>query len=56
MLFGGKDENHVRVREEYESLKETAAVRSDKEILDEIRKGIARLKKNKARLYTLKEL
>jgi antitoxin YefM len=42
--------------EEYESLKETVAVRSDKELMDEIRKGIALLRKNKARLYTLEEL
>jgi len=42
--------------EEYESLKETAAIRSDKELMDEIRKGMALLRKNKARLYTLEEL
>ncbi len=42
--------------EEYESLKETAAVRSDRELMDEIRKGTTLLRKNKARLYTLEEL
>jgi antitoxin YefM len=42
--------------DEFESLKETAAVRSDKELMDEIRKGMALLRKNKARLYTLEEL
>ena len=41
---------------EFDSLKETIAVRSDKEIMAEIKTGIASLKKGNARLYTLKEL
>jgi prevent-host-death family protein len=41
---------------EYESLKETAAVRSDAALMDEIRKGLQALKDNKARLYSLEEL
>jgi prevent-host-death family protein len=41
---------------EYESLKETIAVRSDAPLMEEIRKGIRSLKGKKARLYTLDEL
>jgi prevent-host-death family protein len=42
--------------DELESLKETIAVRSDAALMEEIRKGLAALKKKKARLYTLDEL
>ena len=41
---------------EYESLKETAAVRSDTALMDEIRKGLQALKDKKASLYSLEEL
>lgn len=41
--------------DELESLKETIAVRSDKPLMDEIRKGLQELKKKKAKLYTLQE-
>jgi len=42
--------------DEYESLKETIAVRSDASLMDEIRKGLKALKARKARLYSLDEL
>jgi prevent-host-death family protein len=42
--------------DELESLKETIAVRSDAALMEEIRKGLAALKKKKAKLYTLDEL
>jgi len=42
--------------DEYESLKETVAVRSDAGLMEEIRKGILSLKGKQARLYTLGEL
>jgi prevent-host-death family protein len=42
--------------DEYESLKETSAVRSDVRLMSEIRKGLKELKSKKARLYTLDEL
>ncbi len=42
--------------EEFESLKETVAVRSDSSLMKEIRKGIKGLKMKKAKLYTLEEL
>jgi prevent-host-death family protein len=42
--------------DEYESLKETSAVRSDLRLMREIRKGLKELKSRKARLYTLDEL
>lgn len=42
--------------EEFESLKETIAVRSDAALAKEIRKGLRALKEKKARLYTLDEL
>ena len=41
---------------EFESLKETIAVRSDAALAEEIRKGLRSLKEKKARLYTLDEL
>jgi prevent-host-death family protein len=42
--------------EEFESLKETIAVRSDADLMDEIRKGLRALKTKKTSLYTLEEL
>ncbi len=41
---------------EFESLKETIAVRSDAALAEEIRKGLRSLKEKEARLYTLEEL
>ena len=41
---------------EYESLKETAAVRSDAALMEEIHHGLQALKDSKARLYSLAEL
>lgn len=42
--------------DEYESLKETSAIRSDSALMREIRKGIKELRSKRARLYTLEEL
>lgn len=42
--------------DEYESWKETMAVRSDAALMDEIKKGLRGLKRKKTRLYTLDEL
>ena len=42
--------------DEFESWKETIAVRSDSAFMDEIKKGVESLKKGKAKLYTLEEL
>jgi len=42
--------------EEFESLKETVAVRSDSALMKEIKKGLRALKMKKAKLYTLDEL
>ncbi|MBI4378095.1 MAG: type II toxin-antitoxin system Phd/YefM family antitoxin [Nitrospinae bacterium] len=42
--------------DEFEGWKETVAIRSDAEFIDEIKKGLSALKKGKARLYTLEEL
>ncbi len=42
--------------DEFESLRETIAIRSDKDLMDEIKKGLNALKKKKASLYTLDEL
>ena len=42
--------------DEFEGWKETAAVRSDDSLMEEIRKGLQALKGKKARLYTLEEL
>ncbi|MFN8644176.1 MAG: type II toxin-antitoxin system Phd/YefM family antitoxin [Candidatus Binatia bacterium] len=39
-----------------ESLKETVAVRSDQALVAEIRRGLAALKRGRARLYTLDDL
>lgn len=42
--------------DEFEGWKETVAIRSDAEFMDEIKKGLATLKKGKVKLYTLDEL
>jgi prevent-host-death family protein len=42
--------------DEFESLKETNAVRYDAGLVEEIRKGLRSLKGKEARLYTLDEL
>ncbi len=42
--------------DEFENLRETIAVRSDNDLMDEIKKGLNALKKKKASLYTLDEL
>ncbi len=42
--------------DEFEGWKETIAIRSDAAFMDEIKKGLAALKKGKAKLYTLDEL
>lgn len=42
--------------DEFEGWKETVAIRSDSAFMDEIKKGMAALKKGKAKLYTLEEL
>ena len=42
--------------EEFESLKETVAVRSDLSLMKEIKKGLRALKMKKSNLYTLDEL
>jgi antitoxin YefM len=42
--------------DEFESWKETIAVRSDLSLMSEIKKGLRALKSKKAPLYTLEEL
>jgi antitoxin YefM len=42
--------------DEFDSLKETIAVRSDSALMREIKEGLKDLKKKKAKLYTLEEL
>jgi len=42
--------------EEFESLKETVAVRSDSSLMKEIKKGLRALKAKKAKVFTLEEL
>ncbi len=42
--------------DEFESWKETIAIRSDSSLMNEIKKGLKSLKDKKARLYTLEEL
>ena len=42
--------------DEFDSWRETVAVKSDAELMTEINEGIAALKKKKVRLYTLEEL
>ena len=41
---------------DFESWKETATVRADADLVTEIRRGLAALKRGKAKLYTLEEL
>lgn len=42
--------------DEFEGWKETVAIRSDAAFMDEIKKGLTTLKKDKVKLYTLEEL
>jgi antitoxin YefM len=42
--------------DEFEGWRETLAIRSESELVKEIKKGLASLKKKKASLYTLEEL
>ncbi|HEY6000624.1 MAG TPA: type II toxin-antitoxin system Phd/YefM family antitoxin [bacterium] len=42
--------------DDFESWKETAAVRADADLVAEIRRGLSALKRGKATLYTLDEL
>ncbi len=42
--------------DEYDSWKETLAVRADKDLMREIKSGLSSLKTRKAKLYTLEEL
>ena len=42
--------------DEYASWKETFAVMSDGELMEEIKSGLSQLKKRKTKLYTLEEL
>jgi len=42
--------------DEFESWKETIAVRSDASLMSEIRKGLKQLREKKSHLYTLEEL
>lgn len=42
--------------DEFDSWKETIAIRSDSELMNEIKKGVTALKSKKAPLYTLEEL
>lgn len=41
---------------EFESMKETIAVRSDSSLMREIKAGAAELRRKKARIYSLEEL
>lgn len=42
--------------DEFESWRETMAVRFDGELMEEVKQGLESLKRNKASLYTLEEL
>ena len=42
--------------DEFESWKETIAIRADAALMEEIRQGLAALKEGNAKLYTLEEL
>jgi antitoxin YefM len=42
--------------DEFDSWKETIAIRSDAELMSEIQKGLAALKRKNTKLYTLEEL
>ncbi len=41
---------------EFESWRETIAIKSDTDLMDEIEKGVKKLRGKKARLYSLEEL
>jgi len=42
--------------EDYDNWKETLVIRSDTELMEEIKKGLSELRNRKAKLYTLEEL
>jgi len=42
--------------DEYDSWKETIAIRSDVELMKEVKEGLYALKKKRSKLYTLEEL
>jgi prevent-host-death family protein len=42
--------------DEYEGWKETIAIRTNQELMEEIKRGLVGLKKKKAQLYSLEEL
>ena len=42
--------------DEFEGWKETHLIRADRTLMEEIKNGLAALKKNNAKLYTLEEL
>jgi prevent-host-death family protein len=42
--------------DEFEAWKETVAIRSDADFMNEIKRGINSIKKGKSKLYTLEEL
>jgi prevent-host-death family protein len=42
--------------DEFEGWKETNLIRADQGLMEEIKDGLAALKRNKAKLYTLEEL
>ena len=42
--------------DEFEGWKETNLIRSDRVLMEEIKKGLSALKKKRAKLYTLEEL
>ena len=42
--------------DEFDSWRETTAIRSDAELMKEVKEGLSALKKKRANLYTLEEL
>ena len=42
--------------DEYEGMRETIVIRSDSDMMDEIKKGLKDLKNKKAKLYSLEDL
>lgn len=42
--------------DEFDSWRETTAIRSDAELMKEVKEGLSVLKKKRAKLYTLEEL
>ena len=42
--------------DEFESWRETIAIRSDNDLMEEIRAGLSSLRQKNAKIYTLKEL